>query len=125
VGGLAKEIASGVIGGLVGAGLMKIVIPPPAITPSKEVIARRSVDAGGTVTLKPGTMYKFAVILFHGDGDAQIRLDITRGNTTVSIYGNEQAIEILAGESIEIKAVNTDTGASRNTPTIEIASLSW
>ena len=51
--------------------------------------------------------------------------DITKGATTVSIYGNEQAIEILANESISIVAVNTDTANPRNTPTIEIASLSW
>jgi hypothetical protein len=122
---LAKEIASGVIGGLIGAGLMKITAPPPAITSSKEVIARQSVGAGASVTLKPSTTYRFAIILFHGDGDAQVRLDITRGTTTVSINGNEQAIEVLAGESIAITAVNTDTAAARYAPTIEIASLSW
>jgi hypothetical protein len=64
-------------------------------------------------------------MLFHGDGEAQVRLDITKGATTVSLFGNEQAIEILANESISIVAVNTDTANPRNTPTIEIASLSW
>jgi hypothetical protein len=99
--------------------------PPPAITATKEVIQPRSVEAGGSVTLKPSTTYKFAIILFHGDGDAQIRLDITRDGVTVSIYGNEQAIEILANESITIVAVNTDTASPRSTPLIEIVSLSW
>jgi hypothetical protein len=123
--GLAKEIASGVIGGLVGAGLMKITAPPPSITASKELITSRSVGAGGSLTLKPSTTYKFAIILFHGNGDPQIRLDITKGAVTESVYGNEQAIEVLANESISITAVNTDTASPRNTPLIEIVSLSW
>jgi hypothetical protein len=122
---MAKEVLAGVAGGLVGAGLMKITAPPPSITASKETITSRSVTAGGSVTLKPTTTYKFAIILFHGDGDSQVRLDITRNEVTVSIYGNEQAIEILANESISITAVNTDTANPRNTPLIEIVSLSW
>jgi hypothetical protein len=122
---MAREVVSGIIGGLVGAGLMRIKAPPPAITASKETIARQSVGAGGSVTLKPTTTYKFAILLFHGDGDSQVRLDITRNGVTVSIYANEQAIEVLANESITIVAVNTDTDTARNTPLIEIVSLSW
>jgi hypothetical protein len=122
---MAKEVLAGVAGGIVGAGLMKITAPPPSITASKETITSRSVGAGGSVTLKPTTSYKFAILLFHGNGDPQIRLDITKGATTESIFGNEQAIEVLANESISITAVNTDTATARNTPTIEIVSLSW
>jgi len=122
---MAREILAGVIGGAIGAGLMRIRAPPPAITVSKETIASQSVTAGGSLTLKPSTTYKFAILLFHGDGEAQVRLDIAKGATTVSIYGNEQAIELLANESISITAVNTDTATARNTPTIEIVSLSW
>jgi hypothetical protein len=122
---LAKEVLAGVAGGLVGAGLMRITAPPPAITASKELITSRSVGAGASLTLKPSTTFKFAILLFHGNGDPQIRLDITKGATTESIFGNEQAIEVLANESIAITAVNTDTANSRNTPLIEIVSLSW
>jgi hypothetical protein len=106
-------------------GLMKIRIPPPAITPNKEVISRQSVGAGATVTLKPSTTYKYATILFHGDGDSQVRIDVVKGDTTESILGDEQAIEILAGETIEIRAVNTDSSSPRFAPMIEIASLAW
>jgi hypothetical protein len=125
---MAREVLAGVIGGVVGAGLMRIRAPPPpppSITASKEVIASQSVGAGSSVTLKPTTNYKFAIMLFHGDGDSQVRLDITKGATTISIYANEQAIELLANESISITAVNTDTTTARNSPTIEIVSLSW
>jgi hypothetical protein len=125
---MAREVLAGIAGGLVGAGLMKITAPPPpppSITASKESIASQSVGAGGSVTLKPTTTYKFAILLFHGNGDSQVRLDITKGATTVSIFGNEQAIEVLANESIAITAVNTDTANPRNTPLIEIVSLSW
>jgi hypothetical protein len=123
--GMAREVVAGIVGGLVGAGLMRIRAPPPAITASKEVIRPQSIGAGSSVTLKPTTTYKFAIILFHGNGDSQIRLDIVRNGVTESLYGNEQAIEILANESISITAVNTDTASPRNTPTIEIVSLSW
>ena len=123
--GLAKEVAGGFVGGLVAAGLMRVVSPPPSISASKEVIPQQTIPAGGTVTLKPSTIYKYAVILFHGNGDNQVRLDITKGATTISIRGSDQAIEILAVESISIVAVNEDTSNPRETPTIEIASLSW
>jgi hypothetical protein len=125
---MAREVLAGVIGGLVGAGLMKIRAPPPpppAITASKEVIQPQSIGAGSSVTLKPTTTYKFAIILFHGNGDSQVRIDVTKGAVTESIRGNEQAIEVLANESISITAVNEDTATARNTPTIEIVSLSW
>jgi hypothetical protein len=122
---LAKEFIAGVAGGLVGAGLMKITIPPPpTITATKEVIQPQSVEAGASVTLKPSTTYKFAIILFHGNGDSQVRIDVIKGAVTETLHGNEQAIEVLANESITIVAVNTDT-SPRNTPLIEIVSLSW
>jgi len=125
---MAREVIVGVIGGAVGAGLMKLVKPPPppplVITPAKTVIAKQTIPAGGTVTLLPSTSFKFAIILFHGDGDSQVRLDVTVDNTTVSIYGNDQAIELLANQTIVVTAVNTDTTA-RSSPTIEIAYLSW
>jgi hypothetical protein len=125
---MAREVLAGVIGGVVGAGLMRIRAPPPpppAIVASKEVIQPQSIGAGGSVTLKPSTNYKFAIILFHGNGNSQVRIDVIKGAVTESIRGDEQAIEILANESISITAVNEDTATARSTPTIEIVSLSW
>jgi hypothetical protein len=121
---MVREIAAGVLGGLIGAGLARATTPTITITSNKETLSKQSIGAGASVTLKPSTNYKFAILLFHGDGDSRVRLDITKGATTVSVYGDEQAIELLANESVSIVAVNTDT-ASRNTPTIEIISLSW
>jgi hypothetical protein len=126
--GLAKEFIAGVAGGIIGAGLMKITTPPPpplSITASKEVIARQTLPSGGSVTLKPTTTYKFAILLFHGNGDSQVRIDVIKGAVTESIRGNEQAIEVLANESISITAVNEDTANPRNTTLVEIVSLSW
>jgi len=122
---MAKEVIAGAVGGLIGAGLMKITAPPPAITSNLEVIARNLVGAGASSTIKPSTTYKFAVILFHGDGEPQVRVDVTRGTTTVSIRGNEQAIELVANQAISIVAVNEDTTTARNKPTVEILSLGW
>jgi hypothetical protein len=39
--------------------------------------------------------------------------------------GDEQAIEVLANETIEIVAVNTSTTDVKNSMTVEILSLSW
>jgi len=124
---MAKEIVAGIAGGLVGAGLMKITTPPPPppnITASREIIARNLVGAGLTITLKPSTMYKFAIMLFHGDGEADVEVRI-QGETTRTIRGNEQGIELIANESITITAYNSDPNINRYHPTIEILSLSW
>jgi hypothetical protein len=104
---------------------MRIRAPPPAITSSLEVIPKESIGAGASSTIKPSTTYKFAIILFHGDGEPQVRVDITKEATTVSIRGNEQAIELVANQSISITAVNNDTTTARNKPTVEILSLGW
>ncbi len=121
---VVKEVASGVIGGLIGAGLMKITTPPANITANKELIARNTVGAGLTATVKPSTNYKFAIILFHGDGESDVEVRI-QGETNRTIRGNEQGIELVANESITITAHNSDSSTSRHHPTIEILSLSW
>jgi hypothetical protein len=123
VSSVAREVAGGIIGGLVGAGLMRLAIP--RIEARKERIPRQSIAAGSSSVLKSATTYKFAVILFHGDGDSRVRLDITVNSTTTSIRGDEQAIELLAGESITVVAVNEDTANTRSSPTIEILSLTF
>jgi hypothetical protein len=104
---------------------MRIVSPPPSIASSKEVIPQQTLTSGGTATLKSTTTYKFAVILFHGNGDSQVRIDVIKGASTISLRANEQAIEILANESISIVAVNEDASNPRSAPTVEIASLTW
>jgi hypothetical protein len=118
---------AGVAGGLVGAGLMKITIPPPPppnITSNKEVIPRALASAGLTTTIKPRTMYKFAIILFHGDGEPQAIIQLV-GNTTRTIRSNEQGIELIANEEVEIRVYNEDPNINRNRATIEILSLTW
>jgi hypothetical protein len=126
-----NETIGGLAGGLIGGtmatlGLMKIVKPAiPVITSSKTKISLQSVSAGGSVTLLSSTTYKFAVILFHGDGDSQVTLSVKVGTATYTLSGDEQAIELVANEAVEITATNTDTTSSHNTPTIEIVSISW
>jgi hypothetical protein len=121
---MSKEIVAGVAGGLVGAGLARLTAEKPKeITASKRVIERQTLAPLAETPLVRPTRFKFAVILIHGDGDPQIELDVRRDATSINIRGNEQAIEVLANETISITAINTDTSNSRNTPTIEIASL--
>ena len=123
-----SETAKGFVGGLVGGalvslGLMKLK-PPVAISSNLEMIPQQSVNAGASVTLKSSTMYKFAIIVFHGDGDPQITITVTRGDASATLYGNEQAFEFVANQSVQITAQNTDT-VTHNTPKIEILSLTW
>jgi len=124
---MAREVAAGfvggVTGGLIGAGLMKLAIP--RIEAKKERIPRQSIAPSSSSVLKQGTVYKFSIILFHGDGDSQVRLDVTVDSSTASVRGDEQAIELLAGESITITAVNEDAANARVSPTIEILSLTF
>ena len=126
-----KGFASGLVGGVIGGamatlGLMKISKPAQVtITSSKQIIQPQSLNAGATATLLPQTTYKFAIILFHGDGDPQIQLSITVGSNTYTLSGDEQAIELVAGEQVAITATNTDTANPHNTPTIEVVYLVW
>jgi hypothetical protein len=126
-----KEFTSGLMGGAIGGalvslGLMKISKPAQVtITSSKQIIQQRSLNAGATATLLSQTTYKFAIILFHGDGDPQIQLSIVTGSNTYTLNGDEQAIELIAGEQVTITANNTDTANPRNTPTIEVGYLTW
>ena len=123
---MAREVIAGVAGGLIGAGLVRLTTPPPKeITASRQMINKQTVSPGAGASLLQLTRFKFAIILFYGDGDPQITLEITRAETSTTISGNEQAIEVLANETIVISAGNTDSFNSRNTPTIEIISLSW
>jgi len=96
------------------------------VTTSKEKIAPQSVLAGGSATLKDTgtTPLKFAIVLFLGDGEAQIRYDVTVGNTTESIYANEFGVLLVASETLKIVAMNTDTANAHNTGTIEIGYIS-
>ena len=123
---MSNELLAGVAGGLIGAGLVKLTTPPPKeITASRQVIDKQTVAPGAGASLLQLIRFKFAIILFHGDGDPQITLEITRADTSTTINGNEQAIELLANETIVISAANTDPSNNRSTPTIEIVSLSW
>jgi hypothetical protein len=125
-----RNFTGGLVGGVVGAlatlGLMKISKPTQiTITSNKQVIQPQSLNAGATATLLPQTTYKFAIILFHGDGDPQVQLTVVVGGNTYIFNGDEQALEVLTNESITITANNTDTANTHNTPTIEIAYLTW
>jgi len=122
---MSKELVSGVAGGLVGglvvSGLMKV----PAIRPSKEVVEKKLLNAGESVTLKPQTTYKFAIVLLHGDGDLEVKHTVTVNGVTTELMGDEQAIELLANQTLEITATNTSTVESKSTMTIEILSQAW
>ena len=121
---MSRKLKTEAPGGRATAGLMRITPPPPNITASKEVINSGSIAAGQTVTLKPTTNYKFAIMLFHGDGHGDVQVRI-QGASLRTINGNEQGIELIAMETVTLTAQNTNTSTARNHPTIEILTLSW
>ena len=103
--------------------VLQQIIPKPQST--KQLIQQQQLNPSESRTLLSSTTYKFAIILFHGDGESQIELTVKVNTKTYTLYGNEQAIEIVANETVEITATNTDTVNTYNTPTIEIIYLIW
>jgi hypothetical protein len=95
------------------------------ITPSKQVIAKQTLDPNASTVLLPATQYRFAIVLFHGDGDPEVKHTVTVNGVAAELLGDEQAIEVLADETLEITATNTSTAESKSTMTIEILSLGW
>ena len=89
---------------------------------TKTVISKQTLGAGASTTLFSKAVL-LAVVLIHGDGDIEVQITVKENEKTYTLYGNEQAIELIANEAIEITAVNMDTVETRNTPTIEIAYL--
>ena len=123
---MGKEIASRVIEGLIGAGLMKIRAPPPSITASKEEIVQTAVARNSTYILYNEKYHRFAIVVFWGDGDHQIELRILiGGNLYAYIYGDERSVVTIANNTLKIIAQNNDNEADRFTPYIEILSLTW
>lgn len=119
---LAEGIAGGLIGGILASGLitatavtglMRIRAP----TGRKEIIAKRTISEPTTLV---EARYSFAIVLFHGDGDQTVELAVALNETQSTLRGNEQAIELVVGETL--KVVASGSGA---TPTIEIASIAW
>jgi hypothetical protein len=121
-----RDLVSGILSGMIGGALVGLMkIRRVLITSGKQIIQQRALDPGATTTLLPATTYRFAIILFHGDGDPQVQLTIQVNNKVYMLYGDEQAIELIANESITITATNTDTTSPRSTPTIELVHLTW
>jgi hypothetical protein len=103
--------------------VLQQIIPQPQIT--KQLIQQQQLNPSESVALLSPTAFKFAIMLFHGDGDPQVQLTVTVGSNSYTLNGDEQAIELIANEQVTITANNTDTANPHNTPTIEIVSISW
>jgi len=102
--------------------LSKIMPKPQS---GKLVIDATLLDPGESRTLLAETSFKFAVMLLNGLGDPEIILSITVGDTGYRLTGNNQAIMLVANESVSIDATNNDTTYQKTTPLIEIAYITW
>jgi hypothetical protein len=87
--------------------LMLIKALKITLTSSKQVITQQTLNPNASTTLLPSTIYKHAIILFHGDGDPEVKHMITVDGTTTELSGDQQAIELLAEQTIEVTATNT------------------
>jgi hypothetical protein len=118
--GIVKGLIGGFVGGLVTSKMIKL----PKLRAHKEVVEKKALPPETSYALL-SKRYQFAIVLFHGDGDPEVKHSVKVNNTVVELLGDEQAIEVLANESVEIVAVNTSTTEPKNTMTIEILSLEW
>jgi hypothetical protein len=117
-----RGFISGFIGGVLG-GILVSHFLKPTLTFTRKIIDQQLVDPNATITLISKTFYKFAIIIFHGNGEHEVQLTIVVGEKTYTMCGDEQAIEVLTDENIEIYALNTDITNPHYTTTIEIIYL--
>ena len=96
----------------------------PVIRSNEFIIPKQSVPPGASVMLLQPTYYRYALILFYGDGGSTVELDIKIGNRSTTIHGYTQAIGVVTEDMLEITARNVGAG-SQETQTIEIAYLLW
>jgi hypothetical protein len=118
--GIVEGLVGGFVGGLVTSKMIKL----PRLRAHKEVVEKKALPPETSYALL-SKRYQFAIVLFHGDGDPEVKHSVKVNNTVVELLGDEQAIGVLADETIDITAVNTSTTEAKSTMTIEILSLAW
>jgi hypothetical protein len=118
--GIVEGLIGGVLGGIVTSKMIKL----PKLRAHKEVVEKKALPPETSYALL-SKRYQFAIVLFHGDGDMEVKHTVKVGNTVVELLGDEQAIEVLANDTIEVTAMNTSTTEAKSTMTIEILSLEW
>jgi hypothetical protein len=99
------------------------ILPKPQS--GKLIIDMTLLDPGETRTLLSETSFNFAVILIEGNGDPEVTLEISIGEGSYRLMGNEQTIMLVANESVSIEALNNDTTSQKTTPRIQIAYITW
>jgi hypothetical protein len=62
------------------------------ITPSKQVIAKQTLDPNASTVLLPATQYRFAIVLFHGDGDPEVKHTVTVNGVATELLGDSKQL---------------------------------
>jgi hypothetical protein len=99
------------------------ILPKPQS--GKMVIDATLLDPEENKTLLDETSFRFAVMLVNGNGDPEVMLTINVGDGSHRLNGSQQAIILVANESVSINASNEDETSQKATPLIEIAYISW
>jgi len=96
----------------------------PIIKSSEFVIPRQTVPPGASVTLLEPTYYRYAFMLFYGDGGDGVIINVKIGGEQHQTDGATKAIGVAPEKIIEIEATNTSP-YEQTTPTISIAYMVW
>ena len=94
------------------------------IRSGEQTIPRQSLPPGASIILFPQTYYKYAMLLFYGDGGDGVRLNVRIGAELHQIDSDNKAISVVADNYLEITATNIST-AEQSTPTIKISYITW
>ena len=94
------------------------------IKSGEQTIPRQSLASGASIILLPQTYYRYAVVLFYGDGGDNVRLDVRIGAELHQIDSDNKAISVVTDNYLEITATNIST-IEQQTPTIKILYIMW
>lgn len=120
LGGLLGQVTYDLVSEAVKPALEKKDLMKIKVFKSRKTIApSTSLTPGSSDTPISNVNMFFGVILIHGDGDSDVTVTIS-GATTRSCNGDEQAIDLVANETITITRTNNAT-TSKTAPTIEVA----
>jgi hypothetical protein len=104
-------------------GLMRLTAPP-RLRVNREVRPREFIPPGHMEMIISNVYYWHAIVIFHGDGDPYIQLNVSTSTYGILFYATEFKVITLAEDILTVFVHNLSPHDYLNAPTIEILSLS-